>query len=407
MQAVVGVIVWFGLVVGHIGLLSYSLNWWYGHALPHRLLSGMRLLHGALVLAGVGAFTWALALGFDWPGDLTSGAPLRVIAGVYALLCLAVGYGVVPAIAVYRRLHARPALVLDNHSSVLDVAAQVGYKPYGRAKYLWMARFPGNQVFQVEFSEKTFALPRLPAAWDGLTLLHLTDLHLRGIPDKVYYQRVLDACNDWRPDLVALTGDIVDSEHHHRWVVPLLGRLRWRLGAFAILGNHDYWQDIALIQRRLRRVGFTVLDNSWTQVELLGEPLVVVGHQGPWFAPEPNLTGCPEGPFRLCLSHTPDNMPWCRANHMDLVLAGHNHGGQIRFPLVGSCLVPSKFSRRYDCGTFYEPPTVLHVCRGLGGQHPLRYNCRPEVTKITLRCAAGREIAQGPIRPAAADARPD
>jgi predicted MPP superfamily phosphohydrolase len=78
-------------------------------------------------------------------------------------------------------------------------------------------------------------------------------------------------------------------------------------------------------------------------------------------------------------------MPWARRHQIDLMLAGHNHGGQIRLPLIGSILVPSRFSRRYDCGTFFEPPTLLHVSRGLGGQHPLRYNCRPEVTRITLR----------------------
>jgi predicted MPP superfamily phosphohydrolase len=70
------------------------------------------------------------------------------------------------------------------------------------------------------------------------------------------------------------------------------------------------------------------------------------------------------------------------------MLAGHNHGGQIRFPLLGSVFVPSRYGRRYDCGTFQEQPTVLHVCRGLAGQHPLRYNCRPEVTKIVLRATA-------------------
>jgi predicted MPP superfamily phosphohydrolase len=70
------------------------------------------------------------------------------------------------------------------------------------------------------------------------------------------------------------------------------------------------------------------------------------------------------------------------------MLAGHVHGGQIRFPLLGSVFVPSRYGRRYDCGTFEEPPTVLHVSRGLGGQQPLRYNCRPEVTLLVLK--AGR-----------------
>jgi predicted MPP superfamily phosphohydrolase len=99
------------------------------------------------------------------------------------------------------------------------------------------------------------------------------------------------------------------------------------------------------------------------------------------------LKGCPEDGFRLCLSHTPDHLPWARRHGIDLMLAGHVHGGQIRLPVIGSVFVPSRYGRRYDCGTFHEPPTLLHVSRGLGGEEPLRFNCRPEVTKLILRPA--------------------
>jgi uncharacterized protein len=131
-----------------------------------------------------------------------------------------------------------------------------------------------------------------------------------------------------------------------------------------------------------------VLENTWEQVEVRGLPLVIIGNEQPWFAPAPDLAACPQGPFRLCLSHTPDNLPWGRQHGVDLMLAGHNHGGQIRFPVIGSVLIPSRYSRKYDCGTFHEPPTVLHVSRGLGGEHALRYFCRPEVTLLVLRAGS-------------------
>ena len=130
-----------------------------------------------------------------------------------------------------------------------------------------------------------------------------------------------------------------------------------------------------------------VVGNTVEQIEVRGLPLLVIGNESPWFRPAPDLAKCPDGPFRLCLSHTPDNLPWARRNGIDLMLAGHNHGGQIRLPLIGSMFVPSRFGRRYDCGTFHEPPTLLHVSRGLAGMQPLRYNCRPEVTRIVLRAA--------------------
>src|SRR5437660_644687 len=82
---------------------------------------------------------------------------------------------------------------------------------------------PHNQCFQVEFTEKTIALPQLPDAWDGLTILHLTDLHLCGTPDRAFFHYVMDRCMQAGvPDLIAMTGDVVDSEWHHRWIVPVL-----------------------------------------------------------------------------------------------------------------------------------------------------------------------------------------
>ena len=123
-----------------------------------------------------------------------------------------------------------------------------------------LCSLPLNQCFQVEFTEKTLALPQIPDAWDGLSILHLTDLHLCGTPDRAFFHFVMEQCmKAGAPDLLLLTGDVVDSEWHHRWIVPVLGKLQWNLGAFAILGNHDSWRDVTLIRRRLRRVGMTVL----------------------------------------------------------------------------------------------------------------------------------------------------
>ena len=97
-----------------------------------------------------------------------------------------------------------------------------------------------------------------------------------------------------------------------------------------------------------------VLGNGWEQIEVRGEPLVAIGQEWPWFRPAPDLSACPPGPFRLCLSHTPDNIRWARRAGVDLMLSGHVHGGQVRLPVFGSMLVPSRYGRRYDCGVFDE-----------------------------------------------------
>jgi predicted MPP superfamily phosphohydrolase len=375
-----------GACIGHVSILVYSLNWWYAFALPKRFLRCLRALHGVLVVVGIAAFgrayladTW---LRMEYSPDDYVGAG----AELYQLACILIGLLLLPVITG-RRLLRSPNVLLSNHTVTIDLAAKRGYKPAGRGKYRLLARLPGNEVFRIDKIERTVCLPRLPAAWEGLTIAHLSDLHFSGTPDRVFFQDVMDECRASEPDIVALTGDFVESDRYERWILPVLGRLRWKVGCYAVLGNHDLWHNPVRIRRRLERLGIHVLDNRWEQTEVRGIPLLVVGHEGPWFNPAPDLSLCPTGTFRLCLSHTPDNIRWARQHDVDLMLAGHNHGGQIRFPIVGSVLIPSRYGRRYDCGTFFEPPTVLHVSRGLGGEHPLRYNCRPEITKLVLRSA--------------------
>ena len=96
----------------------------------------------------------------------------------------------------------------------------------------------------------------------------------------------------------------------------------------------------------------------------------------------------PEADFRILLSHSPDRLAWAARWGIDLMLSGHNHGGQIRFPLIGPVFMPSLYSRRYDRGFFRAGPTLLHVSQGIGGQHPLRYGgCAPEISRFVLRVA--------------------
>jgi uncharacterized protein len=378
-------LIFVGATVGHGYLFIISLNIFYAWPLPHGLLKYTRKID--LLIVCCGPFLFAAALDpFGSQELIYLRGDWRIYLSVYTCFCWHVGVFVAPVCELFYLLR-RPAPQLVNETAeTVDVAKELGYAPTGHGKDAKACGLPFNQCFQVEFTEKTLVLPRMPDAWDGLSILHLTDLHLCGTPDRAFFHNVMERCmTAGVPDLVVLTGDVVDSEWHHRWIVPVLGKLRWNIGAFAILGNHDSWQDVTLIRRRLRRVGMTVLGNSWQQLDVHGEPMIVIGHEGPWFTPIPDLTNCPDKIFRLCLSHTPDNIAWARAHHIDLVLAGHVHGGQIRLPVLGSVFVPSRYSRKYDCGTFYEAPTVMHVGRGLSGQHPLRFFCKPEVTRVILR----------------------
>jgi predicted MPP superfamily phosphohydrolase len=110
----------------------------------------------------------------------------------------------------------------------------------------------------------------------------------------------------------------------------------------------------------------------------------VIGHEGPWFEPQPGARTLPQKTFKLCLSHTPDNFYWAVRQQIDLVVAGHVHGGQIRVPIIGSIFCPSIYGRRFDQGVFEKEKTTMVVSRGLSGKEPIRFRCPAQVIRITL-----------------------
>jgi hypothetical protein len=361
--------------LGHAFALTVLLNVVYSRPLPRRFQRSFRLFVAGAV------FAFPLLVWWTTGGRLWEPAAV----GAYVALCLFVGVIALPVLTLRRLLRRPPDELLRESSRVVDVAKDLGGRPLGYGKHWRLARLPGNQLLEVDFTERTLRLPRLPAAWDGLTILHLSDLHFHGTPERPFFEHAFDiAAAAGPPDLLCLTGDVIDAVAHLRWIKPLLRRLPWREAGLAILGNHDYWCAADGVRRQLGRAGLTVLGNRWRQLTIRGEPLVAIGHEGPWFRPEPDLTAAPRGPFRLLLSHTPDNIRWARNANVDLMLSGHVHGGQVRVPVLGSLFVPSQYSRKYDQGVFLEPPTLLHVSRGVSGREPLRWNCRPEITRVVL-----------------------
>jgi predicted MPP superfamily phosphohydrolase len=375
--------------LGHACIWTYPLNYLYGSPLPKWFLKAWRLFTGVVIVAGVPLLVWrwtAVLTDHDGRFDVS---PEYLFLGGYSLSCLAVGGLVFPAITVYRLLRLRPAAVLAESTRTVDLWPELGDKLVGDGKWRWLPRLPLNGVFRVGFTDLTLAVPHLPPAWDGLTVLLLSDLHFHGTPSRLFFERVIEEVGRWpTPDVVALAGDFVDSDRHREWLGPLPGRLRATEGRFAILGNHDDHHDPDRIRDELSAAGYTVLSDRWAEATIRGVPCVVAGHEGPWLGRGPDLPP-PDGRFRLCLSHTPDNFAWGQRHNINLMLCGHVHGGQVRVPVVGSIFVPSVYGRRYDMGVFQAGGTVMVVGRGLSGKEPLRFRCDPQVIRLTLRPAAG------------------
>lgn len=317
-----------------------------------------------------------------------------------------------------------PPQLLDTQAQRYRVAQHIDGSSTANWSTALLDRIPGNEITQLEVNRKQLQLGRNLPAIDGLKIAHLSDLHFTGQLSLDHYHFVVDRVLELDADLIVITGDIIDYAKCLPWVEPILGRLAAPLGCTFLLGNHDQRiAELSELTDRLRRVGHHDLGVADQYLETAhGGHVFLTGNELPWFerhaagngssnrkphafkpgAQRRSSTDCdkansplepaPESALRqnalrLGLSHSPDNIGWAQQLQLDLLLAGHTHGGQVRIPGVGPLVAPSYYGSRFASGVFYRAPVLMHVSRGIAGTHPLRWRCLPEVSLLTLRTA--------------------
>ncbi len=252
-------------------------------------------------------------------------------------------------------------------------------------KCKWESRIPFNQLFDLSVEHIRLPVVGLPKQLDGYRIAHLSDIHLTGDIQPEYMEFVIRQANQWDPHLFAMTGDVIDKQPCIDWLFDLFTKAKAPDGCYFVLGNHDTRvRDPGQTRRELNRAGWTDLGNRVTRRELGGIHVDLIGNEHPWF-PRPEVPARSDDTFRFLLSHSPDQLSWARKHDVNLMLAGHTHGGQGRLPLIGPLMSPSFHGSRFASGDFYKSPVTLHVSRGLGGVHLLRLCCPPELSLIELR----------------------
>jgi len=379
------------LTVGNTELVVSLVN--RLHALPvnERLLREVR--HGHDLLIPLFPFCLVLKISLWIPGGgFRISQPVEIwetfhgSVQVYLTMCLAGCVACLFSCARYL-LHRPPVQQTDFQSQWIDVQAATGRSLAGIGRYAALARVPFNECFTVELNEREFTLPRLPQEWDGLRILHITDLHFIGNVDRAYFEFVFQELDKREFDMVCFTGDLLDGNQFVSWIPSTIGKLNAPLGKFFILGNHDWYLDTGAVRDAMISHGWQNVAGQYQVLSRQGAPLVIGGDERPWMGQHPNFGARSGQGFRLLLSHTPDNFSWARRMDVDLMLSGHNHGGQVALPVIGPVYSPSVHGVRYAGGVFYRSPTLLFVSRGVAGQHPLRINARPEISVLTLKSA--------------------
>lgn len=382
------------LIAGHTELVVTVVNQVHARRIGCRALRRIRHVHDVLIPAFPLALVWGV--GIRGPGLLRGGSWWQLPLGwtVYLGLCL-LGTVVLAISAVRWLRRTVPHLQLANHSQFVDIEDRLGYRPIGDGPFRWLARWPGNEAFRVEVVEKTFRLPRLPPEWDGLSILLISDLHFIGTLDRPFFEEIAALGAESHADVIVFTGDLLDDARLLDWLPDTLGSLQTPLGKYFVLGNHDWFLDSEMIRRTLTEQGWQDVAGKMAVISSLrgdGDdfgavmpPLVIAGTEQPWMGEHPDFSRAADNAFRILLSHSPDNLRWARRQNVDLMLCGHNHGGQVVLPVIGPVYSPSRFGVRYASGAFWEEPTLMYVSRGLSARHPFRWNCPPELPKLVLR----------------------
>lgn len=240
--------------------------------------------------------------------------------------------------------------------------------------------------------EVRLTLPRLPIEFDGYKIVHVSDFHVDDWMNQGRLAKVIDVINAQTPDVIALTGDFVNHnpDSNKGMMKAEFSRLQAKDETYAVLGNHDHWTNPHLVRKILKQSGITVLKNDLEKINR-NESSLYFGGLDDVMEKQQDLPSVLQkmpqdtNTCAIMLCHEPDFVEdTAESGRFDLQLSGHSHGGQVRVPFIGPLVLP-KHGETYTDGLYQVKNMWQYTTRGVGMVHPrVRFNCRPEVTVITL-----------------------
>lgn len=258
--------------------------------------------------------------------------------------------------------------------------------------FLWLLW--GNKT--VELNNITISSKDLPSAFSGYKIAQISDLHNAQFGNE--NAMLIRLLKEASPDIIVITGDIVDSTHTDMdTAIAFVRNIVEIAPCYYVTGNHEAWlgSDYNELENALIEEGVIVLHDEAVTLEKEGQIIQMIGVDDPDFsyiaadkiisAKLENINITQE--FTLMLSHRPELFDSYVENEIDLVLSGHAHGGQVRIPLIGGLIAPDQgLFPKYDAGVYSEGNTTMVVSRGIGNSViPIRINNRPEIVLIEFQ----------------------
>ena len=256
----------------------------------------------------------------------------------------------------------------------------------------------GNKA--MELNTYTISSSKLPQGFDGYRIAHVSDLHNAemGKDNELLLTMLLDAA----PDMIAITGDLIDSRNTDIEIALQFIREAVKIApCYYVTGNHEARvNEYGELKAGMEAAGVTVLEDVRTEISMEGETITLIGVNDPSYQTD-YLFGDSEtvmntkleelhtenDGFTILLSHRPELFDTYADHDIDLILSGHAHGGQFRLPFIGGLVAPNQgLFPEYDAGIYTEGNTNMFVSRGVGNSIlPFRINNRPEVILIELQ----------------------
>lgn len=226
-------------------------------------------------------------------------------------------------------------------------------------------------------------LVKSPKAW--IKAVYIADLHADKNKSLIWYKKAVEVIKELEADMLLVGGDMVIGDTVYLDKLENLSKIDFAYGKYYILGNHDYLDDPSEIIKQMDAWGFINLVNQTRAVHFQGLEMQLAGLDETLYGlPRLPRRDSQEKPF-LLLGHEPDVLLDMKEGQADLVLCGHTHGGQIRLPIIGSVVIPSKLGRRADLGHRVINGVPTFITRGLGEVLcRARLLCPPEIVLIEL-----------------------
>jgi predicted MPP superfamily phosphohydrolase len=233
----------------------------------------------------------------------------------------------------------------------------------------------------------------LPPALDGLTIAHVTDIHVGRFTRAAALPAIADATNQLKADLVLFAGDLIDLALSDLPAgIDFIKRLDPRSGMFMVEGNHDLFEDPLAFESQVKAAGLPLLLDESAVATVRGVPLQVLGMT--WRHGDAGIVGAmsrliPQRRpdlFQILLAHHPHAFDPAAALGIPLTISGHTHGGQI---MLNERLGAGPAMFRYWSGLYHKNDSTLFVTNGVGNWFPLRIGAPAEIVHITLRSVQG------------------